>query len=155
MTTKQLIVSWHDFHDDAKALAEQLHKLEQQWQGIMAVTRGGLVPAAILARELEIRLIETVCIASYDHDEQSELSVLKAPSGDGEGWVIVDDLVDTGETVKQLRRLYPKAHIATVYAKPKGKALVDTFIEHVDQDTWIQLPWDMALSYQPPLSKQP
>ena len=43
----------------------------------MAITRGGLVPAAIVARELGIRVIETVCVASYDYDEQGDVSVLK------------------------------------------------------------------------------
>ena len=80
------------------------------------------VPAAIVARELEIRLIETACISSYHGSDQGDLHVLKeAPSaGKGAGWLIVDDLVDTGETAKALRTMMPEAHFATVYAKPAG-----------------------------------
>ena len=59
---------------------------------------------------------------------------------DGTGVLIVDDLVDTGKTLELVRRLYPKAHFATVYAKPQGRTLVDTYITEVSQDTWISSP---------------
>ena len=59
--------------------------------------------------------------------------------------LIVDDLVDTGATAKAVRAMLPKAHFATVYAKPEGRPMVDTFVTEVSQDTWIYLPWDMGL----------
>ncbi len=149
---KQWLCSWQQLHDDSRILAQQLLPAKQ-WCGIMAVSRGGLAPAAIIARELNIRLIETVCIQSYDHDHQHELSVLKAAEMDGERWLIIDDLSDTGETAKTLRQLYPKAYIACVYSKPLGQPYVDCFAKSIAQDTWIQLPWDMALSFVSPLSK--
>jgi xanthine phosphoribosyltransferase len=81
--------------------------------------------------------------------------VIKAPQddlmgADGEGILVIDDLVDSGRTLELVRRLYPKAHFATVYAKPKGREQVDTFITEVSQDTWIFFPWDMALQYVQP-----
>ena len=126
---------------------------------MIAITRGGLVPAAIVARELGVRIIDTVCIASYDHAKQGELKVLKGVSADtaklgggtGKGLLIVDDLVDTGKTGRLVRDMMPDAHFATVYAKPQGRPLVDTFITEVSQDTWIFFPWDTALSFQPPI----
>jgi xanthine phosphoribosyltransferase len=130
------------------------------WKGIIAITRGGLVPAAILARELDIRLIDTVCISSYgsgdaDGDKkQGDLQLLKAAAGDGEGMLLIDDLVDTGKTAKYVRELLPKAHFATVYAKPSGKPLVDTFVTEVSQDTWIRFPWDMEYSFSTPLAER-
>ncbi len=141
---KSFPVSWEELHRTSKALAWRLLELGP-FEGIVAVTRGGLVPAAIVARELEIRLIETACISSYHGSEQGRLDVLKgAPSaGSGKGWLIVDDLVDTGETAKALRAMMPEAHFATVYAKPNGRPLVDTFVTEVSQDTWIFFPWDM------------
>ena len=63
----------------------------------------------------------------------------------------VDDLVDTGTTARIVRNLLPQAHFATVYAKPMGRPLVDTFITEVSQDTWIYFPWDTGLVFQPPL----
>ena len=153
---KSFPVSWDQFHRDARALAWRLSSAGP-FTAVVAVTRGGLVPAAVVARERGIRVIETVCVASYDYEKQGELKVLKTISGDvaggsgGKGVLIVDDLVDTGATAKVVREMLPKAHFATVYAKPAGRPLVDTFITEVSQDTWIYLPWDMGLQFTPPI----
>ena len=152
-------VSWDQFHRDSRALAWRLSGGGRAFEAIVCITRGGLVPAAIVARELGIRLIETVCVSSYDHTTQGNLIVLKevAPAivarggGDGGSVLIVDDLVDTGQTAKVVRGLLPRAHLATVYAKPMGRPLVDTFITEVSQDTWIYFPWDTGLAFQPPI----
>jgi xanthine phosphoribosyltransferase len=151
-------VSWDQFHRDSRALAWRLHGAGP-FEAIVCITRGGLVPAGIVARELGIRLIETVCVASYRDTAQGDLTVLKgvAPSiverggGKGAGVLIVDDLVDTGQTARVVRGLLPRAHLATVYAKPMGRPLVDTFITEVSQDTWIYFPWDTGLAFQPPI----
>jgi len=155
---KAFPVSWDQFHRDARALAWRL-SAAGPFRAIVCITRGGLVPAAIVSRELDIRLVETVCVASYhDYKTQGDLLVLKGvdaevASGGGEGVLIVDDLTDTGRTAALVRELLPKAHFATVYAKPKGRPMVDTFITEVSQDTWIYFPWDMGLAFQPPLAK--
>jgi xanthine phosphoribosyltransferase len=147
-------VTWEQLHRDAKALSWRL--LEKgPWTGIIAITRGGLVPAAIIAREVGVHLIDTVCITSYKwQDQSSRLEVLKGVQGDGAGWLMVDDLVDTGRTAKAVREMLPKAHFATVYAKPEGRPLVDTYITEVSQDTWILFPWDSEVQYVQPLVNQ-
>jgi xanthine phosphoribosyltransferase len=155
---KMFPVSWDQFHRDARALAWRLNGAGP-FEAIVCVTRGGLVAAAVVARELGVRMIETVCVASYSHTSQGELKVLKGVAdsvvatggGQGAGVLIVDDLVDTGKTAKVVRGLLPKAHFATVYAKPMGRPLVDTFITEVSQDTWIFFPWDTGLAFQPPI----
>ncbi len=149
--TKTFPVSWEELHRHSKALAWRLMD-SGPWRGIYAVTRGGMVPAAVVARELEVRLIDTVCVASYDERAIGDTEVLKAPAGDGEGWLIIDDLVDTGRTAQIVRDLLPKAHFATVYAKPAGRPLVDTFITEVSQDTWILFPWDTEPQSVPPIA---
>ena len=132
-------VSWDQFHRDARALTWRLADAGP-FEAIVCITRGGLVAAAIVARELGIRVIETVCVSSYEnYANQGELRVLKpvarevigAGGGAGAGVLIVDDLVDTGKTAKIVREMLPKAHFATVYAKPMGRPLVDTFITEV------------------------
>ncbi|MEJ2220797.1 MAG: xanthine phosphoribosyltransferase [Desulfobacterales bacterium] len=148
--TKTFPISWEQLHRDSKALAWRLVDLEK-WQGIVAITRGGLVPASIIARELEIRLVDTVCVSSYDVRAQGEISVLKSVDIDGSGWLLVDDLVDTGQTARIVRNMLPKAHFATVYAKPEGRPLVDTFITEVSQDTWILFPWDTESRFVEPI----
>ena len=158
---KAFPVSWEQFHRDARALAWRLAGAGP-FEAIVCITRGGLVPAAIVARELGNRLIETVCVASYhDYKTQGELTVLKdvAPSvkalgdGTGRGVLVVDDLTDTGKTAKIVRGILPNAHFATVYAKPAGRPMVDTFVTEVSQDTWIYFPWDMGLTYQAPIKE--
>src|SRR5881275_1417331 len=127
---KPFPVSWDQFHRDARALAWRLAEAGP-FQAIVCVTRGGLVPAAIVARELGIRLIETVCVASYSYLTQGELKVLKDVAasivgiggGRGKGVLIVDDLVDTGKTATVVRDILPDAHFATVYAKPMGRPM--------------------------------
>jgi len=156
MATHYYTVTWDQLHRDAKALAWRLHE-KGPWAGIVAVTRGGLIPAAIIARELEVRLIESVSIVTYDDETRGEPQVTKPPAaaGDGTGFLIVDDLVDSGATAKAVRGLLPKAHFATVYAKPAGKAMVDTFITEVSQDTWILFPWDTEPQFVAPLARKP
>ena len=150
-------ISWDQIHRDSRALAWRLDGKGPEnghWKGIVAITRGGMAPAMIVARELDIRIVETISIKSYDHQSQSDAQILKEPSEslmkDGEGIIIIDDLVDSGKTLDVVRKSYPKAHYATVYAKAKGRPLVDTFITEVSQDTWIFFPWDMALQYVEP-----
>jgi xanthine phosphoribosyltransferase len=150
---KTFPVSWEELHRNARALAWRLMD-KGPFRGIVAIARGGLVPAAIVARELEIRLIETVSVASYDERQQGDLTILKAPSvGDGTGWLLIDDLVDTGKTAQAVRNLLPRAHFATIYAKPAGRPLVDSFITEVSQDTWISFPWDLAPQAVPPIAR--
>ena len=155
---KDYPVSWEELHRNARALAWRLLD-HGPWKGIIAITRGGLVPAAIVARELDIRLIDTICISSYDQLEigvesskQGQLKLLKGFDGDGEGYLLIDDLVDTGKTAAAVREIVPKATFATVYAKPAGKPGVDMYVTEVSQDTWIRFPWDMAQSFATPIA---
>ena len=142
---KMFPVSWTELHRDARALAWRMVDLGP-FHGIVAITRGGLVPAAIVARELNLRLIDTVCCSTYDKLERgTAVEILKrcdAERESGQSWLIVDDLVDTGVTARAVRDMLPKAHFATIYAKPAGRPVVDTYITEVSQDTWILFPWD-------------
>ena len=146
-------VSWDQLHRDCKALSWRLMPLGP-WKGIYAITKGGLIPAAIVARELDVRVIDTICVASYEGQNQGDtVNVLKSVAGDGEGWLLIDDLVDTGKTARVVREMVPKAHFATVYAKPEGRPLVDSFITEVSQDTWILFPWDAEPQFIQPIAK--
>ena len=160
---KAFPVSWDQFHRDARALAWRLSE-KGPFEALVAISRGGLVPGAIIARELEMRLVESICIASYhDYATQGDLKVIKGITpaimaigdGKGKGVLVVDDLTDTGRTAQVVRDMLPNAHFATVYAKPKGVPLVDTFITEVSQDTWIYFPWDLDLAYAEPIRKVP
>jgi xanthine phosphoribosyltransferase len=147
-------ISWEQLHRDSRALAWRLLDIHY-FKGLIAITRGGLVPAAVIARELSIHLVETICISSYDwQDKKGEAEILKGVDGDGEGWLLIDDLVDTGRTAKLVKEMVPKAHFATIYAKPAGRPLVDTFVTEVSQDTWILFPWDAESTFVQPMAGQ-
>ncbi len=145
-------VSWEQLHRDTKALSWRLHDLGKSWRGIVAVTRGGLVPAAVIARELDIHYIDTICITSYDFKEQGDVKILKNIDDSGRGFLIVDDLVDTGSTARVVKNMLPDAYFATVYAKPAGKPLVDLYVTEVSQDTWILFPWDSESQFVTPIA---
>ncbi len=153
----EIVISWAELHRDARYLSELLHAMGE-WKGIIAITRGGLVPAALIARELEIRFIDTICIASYGaggtggaEQQQGALTVLKGVAGDGAGFLLVDDLVDTGRTAQVAKRMLPKAHFATLYAKPAGRPVVDTCVKEFKQNKWIFFPWDIDYRFARPI----
>ena len=155
---KSFPVTWDQFHRDSRALAWRLASLGP-FDALVGITRGGLVPAAIVARELNIRTIETVSDKYSDSTAPGKLHVLKPVSAEilgmhmaGKKVLIVDDLVDTGATARVVREMLPGAHFATVYAKPKGREMVDTFITEVSQDTWIFFPWDLDVAYVAPIA---
>jgi len=140
--SRKIFITWREFHRDVQILSLALPKIK--WQGIVAVTRGGLVPAAILARSLDIKLIETVCISSYDDKthKQSSAKVLKniSKEKEGDGWLVIDDLVDKGTTAKIIKEMLPKAHYASIYAKEKGKSYADSYVSEIN--AWIVFPWE-------------
>ena len=156
---KSFPVTWDQFHRDSRALAWRLMG-QGTFDAVVAIARGGLVPAAIVARELNIRVVESVAVKSYDHQSRSStIKVLKPMAQqildlakECGKVLIVDDLVDTGNTARAVRDMLPGAHFATVYAKPKGREMVDTFITEVSQDTWIFFPWDLDVAYVAPIS---
>lgn len=149
------IVTWDDVHRDTRVL---VHRLVSRgpWTGIVALSRGGLVPSAIVAREMGIRVIDTLCIHSYDEQVQQGLRILKQPeravAEKGRGWLVIDDLVDTGRTARAAKELLPECYLATVYAKPEGQKIADAYVHDVPQDVWIFFPWDTAPGYVAPIA---
>lgn len=153
---KEVFLSWDDIQRTGKKLARRLNE-KKDWKGILCITRGGLIPAGIVSRELNIHLVETICIHSYAHKDQGQAKILKKPDiieNDGDGWLVIDDLTDTGKTFRLVRELYPKAHYACLYIKPAGKETVDTYIDSVGQETWIDFPWDLTLQPSTPIADQ-
>lgn len=163
----QRLVTWADVHGDARALVRALLARQpggaMAWKGIVAITRGGMVPATVVARELGLRVIDTLCIASYDDDRQGALRTMKLPqdaaADQGAGWILIDDIVDTGATARAARNLLPEAMFCALYLKPDGRGTVDLFVHEIAQDVWVHFPWDTAeaegaLAYAPPLAAE-
>lgn len=155
--SRYLPIAWELFHRDTRTLAHKLVEIGP-FNGIVAITRGGLIPSSILARELDLRLVECIGVVSYDDRTQGEprltKDVQKDLVGDGTGWLIVDDLVDSGVTARMVKKLLPGGHLATVYAKPQGEDAVDTYAVAVPQDMWLLFPWDAELMPNEPLARR-
>lgn len=137
-------VSWFDIHNTSITLSKKLADTGKKWDRIIAVTRGGMIPACLVACNLDIRVIDTVSVKSYDFQNQSNGEILKLPVdvGTGKNCLIIDDLTDTGNTFKLLRKILPDASYACLYAKPEGKDQTDYFVTETKQDEWIFFPWD-------------
>jgi len=150
-----ITLSWAQVHQDTRSLAARLAHYGP-FKGIVAVARGGLVPAGILAGECNIRLVETVCIRSCEEQIYApEARVLKTFSRDaGSGWLVVDDMAATGRTAALLRAMLPEAHIAAVYAKEQGLAHIDSFAVTMPQDSWLLFPWNSRLPMSPGMTKK-
>ena len=137
--------SWEDMDKGLSALAELLTPVisKKNITTLCAVTRGGMVPAAILARQLRIHHIETICINSYlDCEKQNSSQIIKMLDGDGTGVLVIDDLVDSGKTMKIVKDHLPKATTAVLFAKPQGKPFADYFLKELPQDLWVCFPWE-------------
>lgn len=154
-----IVISWPELHRDTRLLCHQLME-KGPFKGIIAIARGGLIPAALVARELEIRLMDTICASSYEAADddtaqtmRKEVKILKGVDHDGEGFLLIDDLVDTGNTARVIRKLLPKAYFATLYAKPMGRQVVDLCVKEFSQDKWIYFPWDIDYQFVPPMKK--
>jgi len=149
-------VTWDQLHRDARSLAQTVMPLGP-FQGIVAISRGGLIPAAIVARELECRLVETISVISYAEEAGTAATpqIIKpaTAAGDGTNFLIIDDLVDSGDTARAVRQALPRAMFACLYAKPAGAPHTDLFVAAVPQDTWILFPWDTAPLFVPPLAR--
>lgn len=140
-----LNLSWDDIYNDADLLVKKLGNPDQ-WKGIIAITRGGMIPACLVAEKTGIRTLDTLSVSSYTHDNQSQLDILK-PTGvtdDGEGWLVIDDLSDTGNTFRAIRNMLPKAYFATLHVKPAGRDAVDCWVKDYDQSCWIVYPWEVG-----------
>lgn len=132
--TQRLAIRWEDVENDTRLLANQL-KAIGQWHQIIAIVRGGLIPATLLAHQLNIQRMDTLTISRDDHQ-------IKGPAADGAGVLIVDELVDTGATIQAIRPRYPRAHVAVLYAKPQGRPMADSVVREFPQDIWLDFPWE-------------
>ena len=142
--TNKIYISWEEFHQDTVKLCNKIKADGLEFDKIIAVSRGGLIPAGIIAYELDIRNTETINMSSYDGNvarDDSEIELDQYIGEVNEKTIVVDDLSDSGRTFKILKNILPKATFATIYAKEKSLSHVDLFEKNMP-DEWIVFPWD-------------
>lgn len=134
--SSRLAITWEEIHQDAKTLADQLSAIAE-WDRIVAIVRGGLVPAGLLAQHLNIDRVDTLSLCR-------ETQQVLAPFADSDNLLIVDELVDTGQTIQTIKQHFPKAHVAVLYAKPMGRPLANSYVREFPQDVWLDFPWEQT-----------
>lgn len=113
---------------------------------VLGIARGGVVPAVYLSHALDIAFY-VVNIGSYtENNKQGELKTNQPlPEFNGKDILIVDDLVDTGDTMKFLLDKYSVANrvkTAVLYNKQASIISPDYFVEIFDKEEWIEFPWE-------------
>ncbi len=139
-------VTWDEVQEHCRALAQRILDMGRNFDKMLVITRGGMAPASVLARELEIRRIENICVDTYDIVDSQKIKMPKLlkPAADEflSDVLVVDDLADTGTTLKLVREMTVNPLVVTIFAKPAGESLVDLFQERVAQNVWVRFPWD-------------
>jgi len=139
LTSKK--ISWPQFEADIKFLAKKLR--DKGFTKILAVTKGGLVPAYYIAKILGISNIDTICIESYEGREKKGIKIIKMPYGAYEEVLVVDDLIDSGSTLKEVKKHFKNAKISVLYEKKSSpKDLVDYSARKFSSDWWVKFPWE-------------
>ena len=135
----KLHYTWDEFFKDAEELARQIsqHKPES----LIAISRGGLFLAGLLSKYLSIHLVDTICITSYTDDKRGQLDILKSARTDLPHPLIVDDVVDSGETMRYTLEKYNTPSV-TLFYKPVSIIKPDYYLHTTDK--WISFPWDVT-----------
>ncbi len=151
MDNRKIFISWEKFHNDTQKLCKIIRDKELDIKGIVCLTRGGLVPTAIISSELNIRRIEAFAVKTYSDNHKADKvnEILSYPSGaiedKGKGWIIIDELVDTGSTSQLIRSRLPHAYFFAVYTKLISSEILDGYISYFDPSVWIYFPWEKSL----------
>lgn len=155
---------WVDIEQQCGRIADQIksrHVKDSQIDAIIGLSRGGLVPATIIAHLLHVREVLVHGYHSYDdntnmrdpdntHGVMYQDVVYDLMKGlSGKNILIVDDLCDAGITMYGLtQRLYKKFHKGTVnfmtstlYCKTHSQFRPD-FVGEYCGDDWVVFPWE-------------
>ena len=133
--------TYEEIHEKSVKLAELIKDKNINFTKMVVVSRGGFVPASVVAYCLGIQDVDIVSIQSYIHREPGEAFVHRAPKTD-EVVLVIDDIVDKGGTATALKTYMPNMHLGVLYAKPRGLPLADTYVKEITQETWPVFPWD-------------
>jgi len=145
---KYLTLKWCDVEDDIKVLTSKILQSGENFDAILGISRGGLVPAMLLSDSLDQHNISTVRMVLYKNGKKLEkLEILDWPSKsmEGKNVLIVDDISDTGETLSQLKEWLASQKvagfkIACLHAKAKTDVKPDFYSRELDG--WVCSPWN-------------
>ena len=120
---EKLYLSWKDIEDAIENLAYQIKNSDESIEAVTGLPRGGLIPAVLLSHKLGVPYI-----SMSDDDSEQYDSIL-----------IVDDICDTGETLKEYHQFFTTA---TIHHKQSAMVKPDFYYSLASQDKWIVYPWE-------------
>tara|TARA_R110000803_G_scaffold47334_1_gene98768 strand:- start:474 stop:914 length:441 start_codon:yes stop_codon:yes gene_type:complete len=124
----KLFLSWDDIESITDVLAEKILALERKPFYLYGCPRGGLIPAVMLSHKTGI---------AYQHLNPAQLS----KTADLSHIMVIDDICDSGKTVKEIRDNYPKVKVACLYYKETASETPDIYGKIVG-DEWLVFPWE-------------
>lgn len=143
------VLSWDLFGTASRELAQQVADSGYRPEIIIAVARGGLLPAGALSYALGLKLADAINVEFYTDVHQTLADpVLLAPLLDedsirGKRLLVVDDVADSGRTLSLvldlLRDKGAEARSAVLYAKSSSEVDPDFVWRRTDE--WIVFPW--------------
>lgn len=110
---------------------------------VVGVVRGGYIPSEAISRALKVPLV-LVRASSYSDKSKIGSPVISEFIGKPFGKVlIVDDLVDTGDTLLQVKEILRDFNPKTAVIWTKKDNVADFFVKKVEPETWIEQPMEM------------
>ena len=138
---KQVFLSYHDIHTDCIELAKKI-KRKYKPEKLILISRGGLIPGSIIANYLGIQDVDVIALKTYaDRKRSKEIKVYKRIKSEKK-LVVIDDLVDSGETAKIVKEMMPNSKFVVLYAKTSGKKQADLHLYDFKDSDWLVFPWE-------------
>lgn len=143
------VLTWDLFGQSTRDLAQQVADSGFAPEIILAVARGGLLPAGAVAYALDVKNLFAMNVEFYTGvDERLEVPVMLPPllhqvDLDAKRVLIVDDVADTGGTLKLVHE-FCAGHVAesrTAVIYQKSRSLIDCDYVWKRTDAWINFPW--------------
>ena len=138
---KQVFLSYHDIHADCIELAKIIKK-KYKPEKLILISRGGLIPGSIIANYLGIQDIDVIALKTYQNRKRSsDIKIFKRIKS-LKKLVVIDDLVDSGETAKIVKEMMPNSKFVVLYAKTSGKKQADFHLYDFKDKDWLVFPWE-------------
>ena len=138
---KQVFVSYHDSHTDCIELAKIIKKKFKP-EKLILISRGGLIPGSIIANYLGIQDIDVIAMKTYSNRKRTNKIEIFKRIKSQKKLVVIDDLVDSGETAKIVKSMMPNSKFVTLYAKTSGKKQADLHLYDFKDSDWLVFPWE-------------
>ena len=146
---KELIIEYKTIDLVTKALSAQLSSDGANFDYVIGLSKGGLIPAVISAKILNAKVL-AVGINSYNGRERGDLEIyqdidLENINTDSK-ILVIDDICDSGSTMLYMRdklSAYPNTVYISLYAKNASKNVVDEYGLLLDDDIWLVFPWEV------------